>query len=187
MELNPRMFKKILPKPVTLLTTVDSKGIPNAAPYACVMPILKPLDLIAIASALPRDTLKNIRDTKEFVVNVLGRSDLDKAIKCAKSYPPEVDELKKLNVETISSKKVHPPKVKNALGWFEVTLEVELSTDKYSIIIGKVVFAEINDAYLKDGKLLEFPTILFGSEFRGVGEKIATIEEFFKELPQINF
>ena len=52
MELKPEMFKKLIPLPLTVLTTVDASGITNAAPYGCVMPVLRPLDLIAIASAL---------------------------------------------------------------------------------------------------------------------------------------
>ena len=51
MELKPQMFKKILPIPVTVITSVDREGRVNAAPYGCVMPILRPLDLITIASA----------------------------------------------------------------------------------------------------------------------------------------
>jgi flavin reductase (DIM6/NTAB) family NADH-FMN oxidoreductase RutF len=89
MELKTEMFKKMLPLPVTVITTISAKGIANAAPYACVMPILRPLDLITIASALPRDTLRNVRETKEFVVNIVGRPEFKKAMQTAKSYPPE--------------------------------------------------------------------------------------------------
>jgi flavin reductase (DIM6/NTAB) family NADH-FMN oxidoreductase RutF len=70
----------MLPLPVTVITTIDAKGVANAAPYGCVMPILRPLDLIAIASALPRHTLANIRETREFVVNVIGLPSFDKAM-----------------------------------------------------------------------------------------------------------
>jgi flavin reductase (DIM6/NTAB) family NADH-FMN oxidoreductase RutF len=44
------------------------------------MPVLRPLNLIAIASALPRDTLRNIRETHEFVVNVIPTSCLKNLI-----------------------------------------------------------------------------------------------------------
>jgi len=33
MELKPQMFKKILPIPVTVITSVDREGRGNAAPY----------------------------------------------------------------------------------------------------------------------------------------------------------
>ncbi|MDY6863833.1 MAG: flavin reductase family protein, partial [Thermodesulfobacteriota bacterium] len=143
MELKPEMFKNFLPLPITLITTVDQKGIPNAAPYSCVMPILRPLDLIAIASALPHDTLKNIRHTKEFVVNVMGNPSFRETIKCAREYPPEKNELVEVDIETTSSKKVSPPRVKDAIGWIETRMEKEITGDNYSLIIGKVLFSEI--------------------------------------------
>ena len=73
MELAPEMFKRFFPLPVTVITTVALDGTPNAAPYSCVMPILRPLPLIALASALPRDTLRNIHNSGEFLVNVMGK------------------------------------------------------------------------------------------------------------------
>ncbi len=57
------------------------------------MPILRPYPLIAIASALPRDTLRNIRSTGEFAVNVMGKPAFREAMKCAKDYPPEINDL----------------------------------------------------------------------------------------------
>ncbi len=103
MELKPQMFKKMLPLPVTVITTVDGEGRVNAAPYGCVMPILRPLDLIAVASALPRDTLRNIRETRQFVVNVIGRPRFKEAIQTARPYPPGVNELDEAGLESVPS------------------------------------------------------------------------------------
>ncbi len=177
MELQPEMFKKILPLPVTVITTIDSNGIVNAAPYGCVMPILRPLDLIAIASALPRDTLRNIRETREFVVNIIGRPRFKEAMQTSKNYPPEVNELEAVGLEAAPSKKVSPPRMKDALGWIEAVLEEEVLRENYSLIIGKVVCAEINDEILEDGKLSEFPAIMLRPDFRVIGEKIDSVEE----------
>lgn len=43
MELVPEQFKRFLPLPLTVITTVDASGIPNAAPYSCVMPHFRSL------------------------------------------------------------------------------------------------------------------------------------------------
>jgi len=187
MELKPEMFKRFLPLPVTLITTVDQKGIPNAAPYSCVMPILRPLDLIALASALPRDTLRNIRETNEFVVNVMGNPSFRKAIKCAKSYPPEINELEEVDLETISSKKVSPPRVKDAVGWIEARVEKEVTGERYSLIIGKVLCSEINDLYLDGERLIDPPMVLLIPDFRLIGERVAKREEFEEETASIKF
>lgn len=185
MELQPEMFKKMLPLPVTVITTIDDSGIVNAAPYGCVMPILRPLDLIAIASALPRDTLSNIRQTREFVVNVIGRPRFKAAMQTAKNYPPEVNELEAVGLESVPSKQVSPPRMKEALGWIEAVLEEEILRENYSLVIGKVVCAEINDAIMADGNLREFPAIMLRPDFRVIGDKIDSVEETIRTfLPQ---
>ncbi|SFM92878.1 flavin reductase family protein [Thermodesulforhabdus norvegica] len=187
MELQPEMFKKILPLPVTVITTISSRGIANAAPYSCVIPILRPLDLIAIASALPRDTLKNIRETGEFVVNVIGPSILRKAIRTARSYPPDVNELEMEHIETISSRRVAPPRIRDAVGWIEARLDREVPGERYVLVIGKVVCTEINDKFLVEDELSELPTVLMFPHFRRIGEVVAKRDEFADALDTIRF
>lgn len=177
MELAPEMFKRFLPLPVTVITTMDGNGIPNAAPYSCVMPILRPLPLIAIASALPRDTLRNIRETREFVVNVMGKPAFSEAMRCARDYPPEVNELEQVGLPTTASKKVKPPRIEAAIGWIEAELEKEVTGEEYALIVGRVLCSEVNDRYLEGDKLTEFPMTLLIPHFRSMGEVFAKREE----------
>jgi flavin reductase (DIM6/NTAB) family NADH-FMN oxidoreductase RutF len=172
MELKPQMFKKLLPLPVTVITTVDSEGRVNAAPYGCVMPILRPLELIAIASALPRDTLRNIRETRQCVVNVIGRPRFKEAMQTAKNYPPGVNELEEAGLESLPSEKVVPPRMKDALGWIEAELEEEVLRENFSLLIGRVVCAEINDQFAEGERLKELPALILSPHFRLVGERI---------------
>jgi len=178
MELEPKKFKDILPLSVTLITTCNAEGVPNAAPYSSLMPVLRPLDLIAFASSLQNDTLKNIHETGDFVVNVMGEPSFKKAIKCAKDYPFGVDELKEIGLATMPSKRVDPPRVQEAVGWIEARMENELPGDRYVIIVGKVLSAEINDNYWKNGKLDELPIMLLFPHFRSLGPPIARRDDF---------
>ncbi|MHC1743172.1 MAG: flavin reductase family protein [Syntrophobacteraceae bacterium] len=177
MELAPENFKRFLPLPVTVITTVDGEGIPNAAPYSCVMPILRPHPLIASASALPRDTLRNIRSTGEFVVNVMGKPAFREAMKCAKDYPPEVNELEEAGLDTLPSKQVKPPRIRAAVGWIEAKLDREVADERYVLIIGQVVCSEINDLYVRGDQLTELPVSLLLPHFRSLGESIAGRDE----------
>lgn len=180
MELRPDQFKLMLPLPVTVITTIDSEGVPNAAPYGCVMPILRPLNLIAIASALPRHTLKNIRETGEFVVNIMGRPSFDKAMMTAKNYPPEVDELEAEGIETSPSRKVKPPRIADALGWVEAVVDSEVAGESYALTIGKVLAAEINDVHIAEGRLAEMPVVMLSPDYRVTGESIGSVKETMK-------
>lgn len=177
MELPPERFKQILPLPVTVITTVDAAGVANAAPYGCVMPVLGPLDLIAVASALPRHTLANIRETGHFVVNVMGMPSFEQAMLTAKNYPPEIDELEAVGLETSPSRRVSPPRIKDALGWIEAVVVQEVAEERYVLTIGKVVCAETNDAYSLEGHLTEPPMVMLSPHYRLMGEKKGNADE----------
>ena len=183
MEIEPDRFKIFFPLPVTLITTVDANGVHNGAPYGCVMPILRPLNLIAIASALPRDTLKNIRETGEFVVNVVGKPGFRKAMACARSYPAQVSEMEKVEMESTPSKRIAPLRMKNALGWIEAVLEKEITGDNYAVIIGRVLLSEVNDQFWDGKKLTEDPLVMLTPNFKAMGEKFAGREAFSEFMP----
>jgi len=61
MELQPEKFKKILPLPATLITTCNTEAIMNTAPYSSLMPVLRPLDLIAFASNPHQNTFMSMK------------------------------------------------------------------------------------------------------------------------------
>lgn len=154
MILKPFLREGVMPLPVTFLSTRSSEGIRNIAPWSCIMPILRPLDLICCASALKRDTLKNVRDTGEFVVNLPGMDMVDKVIPTAKHVPPDVDEFDLADVTEKPSELISAPGMAGCYAWMECTLVKEFIEDAYSLIIGKVVRLEVRDDVLKpDGSL----------------------------------
>ncbi|MCR3884091.1 MAG: flavin reductase family protein [Methanothrix sp.] len=156
MILKPSMRSQVLPMPVVLISTVSKDGVRNAAPWGCIMPILRPLDEIAIASWLKRDTLDNIRDTGEFVVNVPTVEMAEAVDICAKSFPPEVDEFEEAGLLPHPSAKVAPPGIDGCIAWMECELVEEILRERFSLIIGKVVCLEGNDAFFDDGGGMDY-------------------------------
>jgi flavin reductase (DIM6/NTAB) family NADH-FMN oxidoreductase RutF len=156
MILKPNMRGQVLPMPVVLISTISKDGIRNAAPWGCIMPILRPLEEIAIASWLKRDTLENIRDTGEFVVNV-PTVDMAEAVDiCAKSFPPEVDEFEEAGLSPHPSTKVKPPGIEGCVAWMECELEEEILREKFSLIVGKVVHLVGNDDFFDEKGRMDF-------------------------------
>jgi flavin reductase (DIM6/NTAB) family NADH-FMN oxidoreductase RutF len=150
MILEPDKRNQVLPLPVVLISTISKDGIRNAAPWSCIMPILRPLDLVVIASWLKRDTLENIRQTGEFVINVPHEEMADEVMICARSFSPEVDEFEMAGLKAKPSAKVKPPGIGGCLAWMECTLEEEILRDKYTLVIGKVVHLEADDAIVNE-------------------------------------
>lgn len=156
MILSPKKREQVLPLPVVLISTISKEGIRNAAPWSNITPILRPLEEIVLASWLKRDTLDNIRDVGEFVVNV-PTADMAEAVKvCSRNYPPETDEFEEANLEPRPSAKVAPPGIEGCVAWMECELEEEILRKSFSLIVGRVVHMEADDRYFDEEGNMDF-------------------------------
>lgn len=144
-------FKResLIPLPVAFISTISEDGIRNIAPYSCVMPVLRPFDLICVASAKMRDTFVNIESTEEFVINMPGVNMVDKVMPTASHVPFDVNEFELANLNEKPSKKVKAPGVEGCYAWMECKLhniyEEEYGGFPYLLIMGKVVHLEVDD------------------------------------------
>ncbi len=141
---------QVLPLPVILISTISKKGVHNIAPWSCVMPILRPLDEIIIASWIKRDTLFNIRETGDFVINIPPADMADAVMICAKNFPPETDEFVESGLTPSPSCRVKSPGIEECIARMECNLQEEINREKYSLIIGKVVHLEIGDRFVNE-------------------------------------
>jgi flavin reductase (DIM6/NTAB) family NADH-FMN oxidoreductase RutF len=148
MILKPFLRESLMPLPVTFISTISKQGVRNIAPWSCVMPVLRPLDLICAASAKKRDTLQNIRDMGQFVLNLAGADLIDKVIPTARHAPPDIDEFDDAGLKEKPSQKIRPPGIAGCYAWMECELVKLFEEDRYVLIIGKVVQLELSDAVL---------------------------------------
>lgn len=144
-------FKResLIPLPVAFISTVSEDGIRNIAPYSCIMPILRPLDLVCVASAKMRDTFANIKNTGEFVLNLPGTDMADKVIPTASHVPFSVDEFELAELKEKPSKKIKAPGIEGCYAWMECKLhkiyEEEYGGVRFLLILGNVVHLEVDD------------------------------------------
>jgi flavin reductase (DIM6/NTAB) family NADH-FMN oxidoreductase RutF len=149
MLLKPFMREGVMPLPVAFISTINRDGVRNIAPWSCVMPVLRPLDLIAIASAKKRDTLTNIRETGQFVLNLAGANMVDKVVPTARHSPPRVDEFIEAGVEEKPSVMVKPPGIAGCYAWMECELVKEYEEKKFVLILGRVLRLEVDDSVME--------------------------------------
>lgn len=184
MELKPFKRESLIPLPVTFISTVSKSGVRNIAPYSCVTTILRPFDLVSVATAKRRDTLDNIRETGEFVINMPGANMADKVIPTAKFLPPEADEFEFAGIEEKPSKVVKAPGVKGCYAWMECKVSKLYEETQYVLIVGHVVHLEVDDSvYGSDGHLdvkKARPLMMTGSD---TGMHFCTVEEIGKFEP----
>lgn len=106
--------KLVMPLPIGIITTLNSDGIVNAAPYSLISPYdvsgRRPQMMMALRRR--SHTFNNILATGEFVVN-FPRADQYKEINEAfRFYPAGVNVLEYTSYTTIDSKKVAPPSIR---------------------------------------------------------------------------
>lgn len=156
MKLKPSKREQIFSLPVALISTISKEGIRNAAPWSNITPILRPLEEVVLASWLKRDTLTNIRETGEFVINIPTVGMEEAVMVCSRNYSPEVDEFKIAGLQPHSSEIVRAPGIKECLAWAECTLVEEILREKFSLIIGKVVNLEVDGNFFDDEGRMDF-------------------------------
>ncbi|MDD5148185.1 MAG: flavin reductase family protein [Candidatus ainarchaeum sp.] len=162
--MDPSEFIRLIyPRTVVVVTSTDKKGIANAAPYSWICPIsFSPAMLMVGIQDRETRTMGNIRETGEFVVNVVTRDWAKKAIECEAKIKEGESKLEKTGLETVQGKKVKVPAIKKA----KIVLECALSEimkpkdADHLIVVGEIVHAET-----KNPKLEEIVMHLLGEKF----------------------
>src|SRR5271155_2467949 len=99
-EMYKLMVGLIVPRPVALVSTVDRDGRPNAAPFSFFSgvgsnpPTVLFCPSLRSPDRLPddrKDTLRNVEQTGEFVINIVSDAIASAANLTAAEVGPEVD------------------------------------------------------------------------------------------------
>lgn len=150
MKLKPeKYYKALAPRITVLVTTVDAQGRVNAAPFSFFTPVSMEPPLLALGLNPENDTIANIKETGEFVVNLPTKEILKQVWDCSESFPRGESELEKTKLTEIKSNKVKPPRVKECIAWFECRLEWIKETGDHALVVGRVLEAEARDDCMK--------------------------------------
>ena len=175
----------VVPRPIAWVSTLSEGGVTNLAPFSfftvasCAPPVL------AFAQVNPRDnsdkdTLRNLRETKQCVVNVVGFNNAGVMNASCADYPPEVSEFDAVGIATVASLSVSPPGVANAQVRFECTLrEIKCIADQPmggNLILLDVVNIFVDDAVLRDGNI---DTMALDAIGRLAGDSYANTRQTF--------
>lgn len=159
------LIGSIVPRPIGFISTISPDGIYNLAPFSffngvCSNPMsVLFCPVVRSSDGMEKDTLKNIKATKEFVANIVSEEFAEKMNQSSAEYPPNVDEFKETGLTPLPSKIVKPPIVKES----KVNMECKLlhvveigNKDKGSgcVVIGEVVYVHVREDVYKDGKIL---------------------------------
>ena len=153
MRIEAENFYEILsPRCTVLISTVDKEGRPNAAPFSFVTPVSSDPPLVLFAAAPLRHTLANVRETGEFVFNIVPEQVLDKLWVCSRAFPKGVNEIRESGLTERKSVVVKPPGIAECVGWIECQMEFEKQAGDHILVVGKVVYAECRDDVFRSNR-----------------------------------
>ncbi len=164
-ETHKLMIGSIVPRPIAFVSTISNNNIKNIAPFSYFNGVCSKPPTIMFAPARrgwdgkEKDTLLNIRETKEFVINIVSESFGEEMVACSTDYDSNIDEFKTSKLSPIESKKVKPPRLSEALVSFECKLNqiIEIGDGTAGsgfIVIGTIILFHIDDDIYENGHII---------------------------------
>jgi flavin reductase (DIM6/NTAB) family NADH-FMN oxidoreductase RutF len=172
-ELYNIILSSVAPRPIAWVSTLNASGQANLAPFSffncvCIDPPLLAFapgfrvpanDTVPLPEVQPqaKDTLRNVRETREFVISVVTYDLLEVMNLTSGEYDHNVNEFELAGLTPRPSKMVLPAGVAESPVSFECKLRqiVDFSTapNGTSLVIGEVVAVYVDEAHLNDGRI----------------------------------
>ncbi|HYF75649.1 MAG TPA: flavin reductase family protein [Symbiobacteriaceae bacterium] len=150
------MIGSIVPRPIAWVSTTSKEGVHNLAPFSfftavaaepmtiCFSPMRRGSD------GAKKDTLVNIEETGEFVVNIVSEALAEAMNRTSADLPPEVDEFQVGGLTPVASATVRPPRVGESLVGYECRLLQVVHVGEAKPGAGALVLGTVQRIYLAD-------------------------------------
>jgi flavin reductase (DIM6/NTAB) family NADH-FMN oxidoreductase RutF len=176
-ELYNILISAVVPRPIAWVSSLSASGLPNLAPFSFFNAVCAKPPLLAFAPGMRppkkseaaadeaaghpgahvKDTLRNIRETREFVISVVT-FELSEAMNLTSGeYDVSINEFELAKVASAASKVVGPRRVADSPVSFECKLHQILdfnpAPEGGSLVIGEIVSVHVNEQHIKDGRI----------------------------------
>lgn len=164
-ELGPKdtykfLIGSVVPRPIGWISTVSAAGVNNLAPFSFYNVASRNPPIIGISitertdeQAPEKDTLANIRQTEEFVVNVVSVSLANAMFESSQNHAPEADEFEAAGLTASGCEVVEAPRVGEAMVNMECRLERIIALGDDHLVLGRAVRFHIRDDIYAEGRI----------------------------------
>jgi flavin reductase (DIM6/NTAB) family NADH-FMN oxidoreductase RutF len=172
------MISVIVPRPIAFVSSLARDGRTNLAPFSFFSGITSQPPLIGISilqrKNSPKDTLLNIRETGDFVVNVADEALGERMVRASGDWPAEVSEFEVTGLTPVASERVKSPRVAESPVSLECRLFQEVALGDSAFVVGEILLAHVADDRFTDGRVdvrkLKPLARLGGEEYARLGE-----------------
>ncbi len=197
-DLHQYILGAVSPRPIAFASTISTEGVPNLAPYSFFNafssnpPILIFSSNRRVSNNTTKDTLKNVEDTGEVVINVVPHAIVRQMALASIEYGPEVNEFVKSGLTPLPSECVRPFRVAESPVQMECTVEKILPLGEGggagNLIICRIVRMHISESVLNEkGRIDPHKIDLMGrmGRFYYVRASGAAVEEIVQEVTSL--
>lgn len=197
-DLHQYILGAVSPRPIAFASTISTEGVPNLAPYSFFNafssnpPILIFSSNRRVSNNTTKDTLKNVEDTGEVVINVVPHAIVRQMALTSIEYGPEVNEFVKSGLTPLPSECVRPFRVAESPVQMECTVEKILPLGEGggagNLIICRIVRMHISESVLNEkGRIDPHKIDLMGrmGRFYYVRASGAAVEEIVQEVTSL--
>jgi len=152
------LISGISPRPIALVGSIDKKNNCNLAPFSFFNafganpPIVGFSPALSGRTGLPKDTLLNIKETKEFTISIVNSEIVEQISLSSCEFDKNIDEFSKSGLTKLKSKMINPYGVAESKFIMECKLYniIELGNKPGSgnLILGEVLQFHINKSIL---------------------------------------
>ena len=143
----------VVPRPIAWVSTVSADGVNNVAPHSYFNVISSNPWVLHFTSTGVKDTLRNVRATGDFVINVVGREIVEKMNYTSGDLPPDESEFEWAGLTPVASERVRSPRVGEARASFECKLDEIVSKGNGNMVFGNVVLAHVDEGLFVNGRI----------------------------------
>jgi len=184
----------VAPRPIAWITSHDHAGRLNAAPFSAYNYVCTDPPVVAIGVAnrpareiIGKDTAQNIRNTHEFVVNVVNEDVAEAMNFCSIDFPQGVDELKLAGLETEPSLVVSVPRIAKAPATLECREITTMEIGNSRIVLGQVVAMHVKDQFIDPaGPYIRAEALHAIGRMNGKSAYVKTRDAFFS-MPRVTY
>ncbi len=119
------MASSVGPRPIALVSTISKDGISNLTPFSCFNffganpPILVFSPMRRISDGTTKDTLRNVEEIKEVVINIVNYDMVQQSSLASTDYAAEINEFDKVGLTMLDSDLVKAKRVAESPVQFE--------------------------------------------------------------------
>ncbi len=156
------LIHAVAPRPIAFVSTLSAEGLPNLAPFSFFMAGGSNPPSLCFSpntrdDGTPKDTLRNIRDTGEYVVHIVDHAMGPGMSATSRALPHGESEWPLSGCTPVPSAKVKPPRVAEAPFALECRLHGIVphgsGPDAANYVIGEVVMFHVARDLMEDDRL----------------------------------